>query len=351
MATCNGLTLFFLVLAGGVAKATAFACGGAGACQAMAGYVPSNETTYKAVKELFQLDSILALYGANGLPPTTLPSAKLRGGAAVRVPFPCACKGGVGVSDRRPVYTVAENDTLFLIATVKFGHLTTYEQIQTVNGIKNADLIEIGQKLWIPIPCSCDPAKETVPAVHLAHVAAPGSVVAAIAAEFGATEKDLLRVNNMSDPKSLQAYQVLDVPLRACDSSIRGNAEDGSLRVANGSYAFTASDCVECGCSASSWQLACKMSNLSSTNSSACRAPTCDVGMASRPLQLGEQVTVGCNSTRCHYAGYYKSSGLNITAVAVTNQSTCSAPSSSSASDLRPLLSILFAASLLFLSL
>ena len=39
-------------------------------------------------------------------------------------------------------------------------------------------------------------------------------MVKAIAAEYETMERELLRVNNMSDPKRLLAYQVLHVPLR-----------------------------------------------------------------------------------------------------------------------------------------
>ena len=39
-------------------------------------------------------------------------------------------------------------------------------------------------------------------------------MVKPIAAEYGTMERELLRVNNMSDPKILLAYQVIHVPLR-----------------------------------------------------------------------------------------------------------------------------------------
>ena len=39
-------------------------------------------------------------------------------------------------------------------------------------------------------------------------------MVKAIAAEYGMMERELLRVNNISDPKRLLAYQVLHVSLR-----------------------------------------------------------------------------------------------------------------------------------------
>ncbi|CAA6663271.1 unnamed protein product [Spirodela intermedia] len=345
---------FLLLVAGCAAEGPSYSCssGEKVKCQALAGYVPENETTYEAIKDLFQVQSLFALYGANNLSTSTAPSTKVRGGNAVRVPFPCACYSGTWASDRQPIYKVKKGDGLYNIATTTYRNLVVYERIAAVNNVTDVNFILEGQELWIPLPCSCD-AVGGLETVHLAHIVEPGSSVAAIAAQFGTTEKTLLELNNIADPKSLQANKVLDVPLRACNSSIRSDAVDGSLRVPNGRYALTAGNCIKCSCSSSSWQLACEIANLTARNTSACRAPACSATNSSGrtiSLKLGEDAPSVCGSTRCHYAGYYNTSNiLNITAVPVTNQSTC-APLSS-AVDLRPLLASLYAALLLLATL
>lgn len=53
------------------------------------------------------------------------------------------------------------------------------------------------------------------PVVHYAHVVAAGSSITGIATAFGTTEDTLMKLNGITDPKSLQAGQVLDVPLRS----------------------------------------------------------------------------------------------------------------------------------------
>ena len=211
--------VFFLLLVNIVSftQGANFKCSAPAAqCRALAGYVPTDNTTYSEIQKLFQVDSIVDLFGVNGIPPTTPASTLVLGGASVFVPFPCACSEGRGISDRRPIYTVISNDTLYLIATVKFGQLVKFPEIAEINKIPDANKITIGQKLWIPLPCSCDPVGD-FPVKHLAHLVKAGSSLADIAAMYGTTESVLLKVNNMSDPKKLMANEVLDVPLRGKD--------------------------------------------------------------------------------------------------------------------------------------
>lgn len=206
---------FLLLVAGCAAQGPSYNCssGEKLKCQALAGYVPENETTYQAIKDLFQVQSLLALYGANNIDPSTAPSKKVPGGTAVRVPFPCACYNGIWASDRRPVYEVKKGDYLYAIATTTYRYLVNFHRIAAVNNVADESLIQIGQQLWIPLPCSCD-AVDGLETVHLAHVVAAGSILAEIAGQFGTTESTLMMLNNIPDAKSLEENQLLDVPLR-----------------------------------------------------------------------------------------------------------------------------------------
>lgn len=50
--------------------------------------------------------------------------------------------------------------------------------------------------------------------VHLAHKVAPQSSLDQIAAEFGVNKSTVMRLNGINDSATLQASQILDVPLR-----------------------------------------------------------------------------------------------------------------------------------------
>ncbi|GKC51695.1 LysM domain-containing GPI-anchored protein 2, partial [Tanacetum coccineum] len=117
------------------------------------------------------------------------------------------------ISNRRPIYTVVPDDGLYHIAAEVFSGLVMFPQIQAVNNIIDANNISVGQKLWVPLPCSCDDVGgEKV--VHYGYSVPNGSSVAGIANQFNTTESVLLELNRMKDANDLLADSVLDVPLK-----------------------------------------------------------------------------------------------------------------------------------------
>lgn len=197
------------------AAAAKFTCNAtaprANTCQALIAYAPPNATTLAAVRALFQLRSHRGLLAANGLPVTTPQTAPAP--SPTRVRLPCLCSGGVGATFQRPTYRVRAGDTLDAVAKGVFGGLVTFQEIASANNVSDPNKVAVGQELWIPVPCSCDPVGGQ-PVVHYTYVVPQGSSVAGIAQEFGTTEEAIVAVNKMPDAKGLLAGQVLDVPLR-----------------------------------------------------------------------------------------------------------------------------------------
>uniref|UniRef100_A0A0E0IN86 LysM domain-containing protein n=1 Tax=Oryza nivara TaxID=4536 RepID=A0A0E0IN86_ORYNI len=288
----------------------------ASTCQALVAYAPPNATTLAAVRALFQLRSHRALLASNGLPLSTPPSAPAP--SPLRVRLPCLCSGGAGATFQRPTYRIRAGDTLDAIARGVFAGLVTYQDIAAANNVSDPNKIAVGQELWIPVPCSCDPVAGQ-PVVHYTYVVPPGASVAAIAQDFATTEATVLALNRMPDAKSLLAGQVLDVPLRACSSAISSTAIDRNLLVPNGSYILTANNCIMCGCSSYTWQLDCQPTQ--GISSSFCPASKCG------DMFLGNTTTSptsSCESTACSYAGYTNSTSFTILAN-LTTSSTCNA--------------------------
>ncbi|KAG0460409.1 hypothetical protein HPP92_020706 [Vanilla planifolia] len=309
--------LYFLLLVC-VSESVKFNCSGIATCQSLAGYVPSNATTYAAILSLFQIPVLYDLLGANNLPLSTLPSTSVPSGTVVRVPFPCSCSNGIGRSRNTPIYTFKPTDVgLDDIARRTYDLFITYEDIAEANGIKDVNKIASGTKLWIPLPCSCD-AVDGGEVVHLAHLVDSGSTINAIAEQFGTSPETLLRINGIGDPTKLQAGQAIDVPLKACSSSISSESLDSDLRLPNGSYAVTAHDCIRCSCSSvSGYQLVC---NPGQELSKSCPVAKCD-----DKLSLGSSVRSGCELTTCSYAGYNAStSSPNFSILTkITTKSLC----------------------------
>lgn len=111
------------------------------------------------------------------------------------------------------MYTVVKDDGLYHIAAKVFSGLVTFQEIQAANNISDANLITVGQKLWIPLPCSCDDV-DGQRVVHYGHVVPAQSTIEGIAEEFGTSQDTLLRLNGLASPRDLKADSILDVPLK-----------------------------------------------------------------------------------------------------------------------------------------
>ncbi|KAF7055808.1 hypothetical protein CFC21_063289 [Triticum aestivum] len=307
--------LLVLLHLAATATATNFTCSAprGTTCQSAIGYRVPNATTYGDLLARFNTTTLAGLLGANGLPVATSPKKRVAAKQTVRIPFRCLCAGnGVGQSDHAPVYTVQPQDGLYAIARDSFDAVVTYQEIATANKIADVNLITVGQKLWIPLPCSCDPVDGAAAVFHLAYIVDGGETTSGIAATFGVTEDTLLKLNKIADPKTLQKDQVLDVPLPVCSSSISNTSDDHDLRLPNGTYTLTAQDCIQCRCSSNTFQLNC----TAVQGKKGCPAvPPCSEG-----LNLGQTSGAGCDFKMCAYSGYSNSSSLSIQTTLFKNQ-------------------------------
>jgi len=101
-------------------------------------------------------------------------------------------------------YVVVAGDTLFSIAQ-RFG--TTVEAIQQANGITNAALIRVGQRLTIPQGGSQVPSSS--PGTYVVQA---GDTLYGIAAALGKNVQDIIAANNLSAPYVIVPGQVLIIP-------------------------------------------------------------------------------------------------------------------------------------------
>lgn len=116
-------------------------------------------------------------------------------------------------------YTVQRGDTLSAIAR---RHNTTVRAIQAANGI-SGDTIRVGQVLEIPgqaggtttTPAATAPTTQTrspqAAAADGEHVVRAGEFPGSIARQYGMTTQELLTLNNITDPRTLQVGQRLRV--------------------------------------------------------------------------------------------------------------------------------------------
>nr|AKK25219.1 CEBiP1 [Populus x canadensis] len=282
-----------------------FKCNTPTTCHSLIDYISPNATTFSHIKTLFSVKNIHSILAANNLPLSTLPNSTIPASQPIKISFPCMCINNTGHSNKQPIYTVQKDDGLSHIAAEVFSGLVTYQEIAAVNNIPDVNLIKVGQKLWIPLPCNCDDV-DGVKVVHYGHVVEAGSSLELIAQEYGTSTDTLVKLNGVND-SSLLAGQVLDVPLQACNSSVSSDSVDYPLLVPNSTYFFTANNCVKCKCdAANNWTLQCEASGIKPSNWSTCPAMQCEGGL----LSIDNSTTSGCNITTCAYAGFSKNQSI-----------------------------------------
>ncbi|KFK40100.1 hypothetical protein AALP_AA3G330300 [Arabis alpina] len=282
-----------------------FKCGGdsPSMCHSLVGYSSKNATTLHNIQTLFAIKNLHSILAANNLPLSTTRDQRVNPNQVIRVPIPCSCSNGTGVSNRVPVYTVKKDDNLYFIATEIFGGLVRYQRISEVNKLRDAALIEPGQKFWIPLPCSCDKL-DGQDVVHYAHVVKSGSSLDEIATMFGTDNTTLARLNGISGDAQLLADNPLNVPLKACSSSVRNDSLDAAtMLLPNSSYVFTANNCIKCSCDASkNWTLSCEASSeLKPSKWQTCPSSQCE---GADNLLISNTTSTSCGPRSCAYAGY-----------------------------------------------
>jgi len=127
-------------------------------------------------------------------------------------------------------YTVARGDSLSKIAK-KYG--TSVSSIKAANN-KSSDMIQVGEKLLIPVSGTAPVASAAVttraPSVQVntdgerTHVVKTGEYPATIARKYGMTSSELLAINGITDPRKLQVGQKLKV-------SASGSAQNVDSRI------------------------------------------------------------------------------------------------------------------------
>ena len=174
--------------------------------------------------------SLNELYAANGLNKNSV----LKIGQQIQIPTE---GGSATVSTVTPdayqptsyntassSYTVKAGDTLSKIAK-QYG--TSVRAIKAANG-KTSDMIRVGEKLLIPVEGSTGGSSSNTSSVSTptvssvtpapvltgsarTHTVVSGEYPATIARKYGMTSGELLAINGITDPRSLQIGQVLQV--------------------------------------------------------------------------------------------------------------------------------------------
>ncbi|XP_043714142.1 lysM domain-containing GPI-anchored protein 1-like [Telopea speciosissima] len=315
------LSLSILTLASLVnTKSTIEPCSNSNYCNALVGYTLYTDLKVSEVAALFQIDPI-ALLTANAID-ISYPDVEnhiLPARLFLKVPITCSCSDGIrkSVATR---YKTRPSDTLAGIADNVYSGLVSADQIREANSISDPSVLDVGQTLLVPLPCTCfNNTDNFLPAIYLSYVVRPVDTLTGIAAQYATTITDLMNVNALGSP-SIKAGDILAVPIPACASNFVKYASDFGLIVPNGSYAITASHCVQCSCGLGNLNLYCTPASLAASCSSMqCRNSVFTLGNITE--QSG---SAGCKVTSCAYDGFVN--GTIWTTLSTSLQPQCPGP-------------------------
>uniref|UniRef100_A0A5B6ZDL2 LysM domain-containing protein n=1 Tax=Davidia involucrata TaxID=16924 RepID=A0A5B6ZDL2_DAVIN len=301
-------------------KSTIEPCSNSDSCNALVGYTLYTDLKVSEVASLFQIDPI-ALLTANAID-ISYPDVEnhiLPSQLFLKVPLLCSCVDGIRKSVATH-YKTRPSDTLSNIADSIYGGLVSADQIKEANSISDPSVLDVGQSLLVPLPCTCfNGTDNNLPAIYLSYVVKSVDTLAGIAATYSTTITDLMTVNAMGST-AIKAGDILALPLSACASSFPRYASDYGLTVPNGSYAISASHCVQCSCGPGSRNLYCMPASLAvSCSSMQCRNSNLMLGNVTI-----QQSSAGCNVTSCSYGGFVN--GTIITTLSTGLQPRCPGP-------------------------
>ncbi|KAG9152130.1 hypothetical protein Leryth_017691 [Lithospermum erythrorhizon] len=310
----------FLMVVGGSSKSTIEPCSNSERCSSLVAYKLYTELKVSEVASLFNVDPI-ALLTANSID-ISYPDVEnhiLPSRYSLRVPLSCSCQDGIFKSTST-LYKTRPGDTLSFISDTLYSRLVSSDQINDANHDIIHDVLPVATTLSIPLPCTCfNGTDNNLPAIYMAYVVTPLDTLPLIASSHSTTITDLMNVNALATP-AISDGDILAIPLSACASDFPTYASDFALSIPNGSYAITASHCVQCSCGPGSRNLYCIPASLAvSCSSMQCRGSNLMLGNSTM-----QQTSAGCNVTSCSYGGFVN--GSIVTTLSTSLQPRCPGP-------------------------
>lgn len=206
--------LFFInAVALVTSKSTIEPCTNSDSCNALLAYSLYTDLKVSEVASLFQIDPIALLTtNAIDISYADVENHILPSQLFLKIPITCSCVDGIRKSVSTH-YKTRPSDTLSIIADSIYAGLVSADQIKEANSIDDPSVLDVGQSLVVPLPCTCfNGTDNSLPAIYLSYVVKEVDTLAAIAARYETTLTDLMNVNAMGSA-AIKAGDILAVPL------------------------------------------------------------------------------------------------------------------------------------------
>lgn len=171
---------------------------------------PPNLLSLPAIADLFNVSPLMISMASN-LSSSTAP---LLPHQSLLIPVTCSC--GSNHSYANLSYQIKPGDTFYILSTMVFQNLTTYQAIELANPELVPTLLQIGTDVVVPVFCRCANKTLLVKEVNyfITYVIQPSDDVSSIAKRFGSDE-GLLVSTNGGKANKFSPYKTILVPVEA----------------------------------------------------------------------------------------------------------------------------------------
>lgn len=144
------------------------------------------------------------------------PASRLLPDQPLFVPIQCSCNTvntSITISYAPQNYTISSGDTFYLVSTISYQNLTTFQSVEVVNPTFEATRLNVGDVVVFPIFCKCPTSSQRQNGVNylISYVFQPSDNLTAVASRFGTTEQSIVEVNG--DSSGIRPLDTIFVPV------------------------------------------------------------------------------------------------------------------------------------------
>eukprot|EP00252_Welwitschia_mirabilis_P019887 TRINITY_DN4720_c0_g1_i1.p1 TRINITY_DN4720_c0_g1~~TRINITY_DN4720_c0_g1_i1.p1 ORF type:complete len:634 (-),score=-0.26 TRINITY_DN4720_c0_g1_i1:279-2180(-) len=142
---------------------------------------------------------------------STLDSDLLSAGQELLIPVSCGCMRNY--SQYNVTYQILGGNTFYLVSTVQFENLTTYQAVEVTNPTAIPTQLNIGDLIVFPIRCQCPTSAQIQKGIRMliTYVIQPSDTLSSISSKFGTKVQNLREFAGNSS--SLVPFNTILVPV------------------------------------------------------------------------------------------------------------------------------------------
>ncbi|GMH19979.1 hypothetical protein Nepgr_021820 [Nepenthes gracilis] len=163
-----------------------------------------------SIGDLFSVSRLMISEPSN----ISSPSSPLIPDQSLLVPISCGCNfvnESLSLSFANLTYTIKKGDTFYIISTVSFENLTTYQSVEVLNPTLIPTNLTIGVNVIFPLFCKCPNKTQLRNAVNflISYVFQPSDNLSSVAAKFGTTRESIVDVSG----NNIKPFDTVFVPV------------------------------------------------------------------------------------------------------------------------------------------